>query len=316
MTATGEVPGSGQPFICRRLLVPLDGSMLAEAALPLAEGLARAFAAPLLLLHIVERDARPTVHGEPHLVDAAAAREYLGGIAMDLAARGVSVVHEAHERPEGDVARSIAAHAQEQGCDLIVLCGHGRGGLRDTLWGHIAEQVLAFGPVPVVVVRAGDRRTSVAPAGFAPGTILVPLDGTVEGEAALVPAAAIARRTEARLHLALVVPTVETMPRERRAAAMLLPGATRALLEIEGERAAAYLDGLAARWSGEGVAVETEVRRGDAVTELLEETGEHAIGLIALATHGTTGLPALWRGSTGARLLRRAGVPLLLVRIG
>src|SRR5262249_2083440 len=137
-----------------RILVPLDGSRLAEAALPAAERLGAAFGAELRLLHVVERAARPTVHGERHLTDRAGAEEYLGSVVAGLRAGGVDATRPVHDPPQADVAASIAEHGAEEQADLIVLCTHGHGGMRGFLWGSIAQQALRRGSTPVLLVRA------------------------------------------------------------------------------------------------------------------------------------------------------------------
>src|SRR5712692_1835127 len=87
-----------------RILVPLDGSHLAEAALPLAESLAAAFGGTILLLHVVEQGARRTIHGERHLTDRSQAEDYLQHLAEELRSLGVSTTTHVHGEPEGNVA--------------------------------------------------------------------------------------------------------------------------------------------------------------------------------------------------------------------
>lgn len=295
-----------------RLLVPLDGSRLAEAALPVAERLAAAFGAEVVLVHVIEREARPTVHGDRHLTDLATAEEYLAAVAADLRSRGVAVGSHVHEVPAGDVAVSIAEHGAEEHADLIVLCTHGRGGVRGFLWGSIAQQVLRRGSTPVLLVRAPTGGAPV-PA-FVPATILVALDATAAAEAALPVAAMLAGGLGARLHLTMVVATLATVRDDRRAASLLMPISTRAVLDIEQGQAETYLDNLAHNLRREGIAVETEVRRGDTADELAGDAAEHGAGLVVAATHGRAGLQAVWAGGTVARLLGRTAAPVLLLR--
>jgi nucleotide-binding universal stress UspA family protein len=295
----------------QRLLVPLDGSRLAESALPIAAAVAQAFEARIVLLHILERHAPRQVHGERHLTTLVEADEYLTQIGERLAAQGISVERHTHEVPEGDVARSIAEHAADQQIDLIVLCTHGEGGLGRALWGTIAQHVLQRGDVPVLLTRP----TTPLPAGFAPGSIMVPLDATAAAEAALGPASAFARRFGATLRLVVVVATPETVPTGQQPVATILPSATRALLDVETDQAARYLDGLARQIRQSGLAVVTEVRRGDAASQLATDADEHADGLAVVATHGRAGVQAIWSGSVAAKLLARTSAPVLLVRI-
>lgn len=293
-----------------RLLVPLDGSQLAEAALPIAEGIAQAEGARIALLHVLERGAPREVHGERHLRGLDEAEAYLAEIADRLQSTGIPVEYHAHEVPEGDVARSIVAHAVEEGADLIVLATHGRGGMRHLLSGSIAQQVLRRGATPVLLARPNGAS---APA-FAPRRLLVPLDATAAAEAALAPAAALARSLGASLHLVMVVPTPETIRGDRLAAATLLPAATRAALDLEHTEAESYLDDLAQGLKTAGVAVTTEVRRGDTAAALTDEAAEPDVGLVVVATHGRAGLQAVWAGSIMARVLARTRAPVLLLR--
>jgi nucleotide-binding universal stress UspA family protein len=293
-----------------RLLVPLDGSRLAEAVLPVVERLAAAGATPVLL-HVLERGAPATVHGERHLQAAAEATAYLQGVAGRLCAgRGAVQIH-TPEAPQGDVAGSIAAHAEEEHADLIVLCTHGGGGVRDLLVGSIAQQVLRRGTIPVLLVRPA-AEGSAPP--FAPRTVLVPLDGTAAAEAALAPAADLARALGAGLHLVMVVATLQTVRGDRNPAALLLPATARAMLDLQQDDAQGYLDTLAVQLRRAGLPVSTEVRRGDAATALSDEAAEPGVGLVVVATHGRAGVQAIWAGSVTARLLARTRAPVLLLR--
>lgn len=113
----------------KRLLVPLDGSKLAESILPAAEYLALEFHASLLLLHAIEKRAPQMIHGERHLSDATEANAYLEPIAAQRTRAGVPTEKHVHDKAEDDVARSIIHHAQELDAQLILLCSHGASGM-------------------------------------------------------------------------------------------------------------------------------------------------------------------------------------------
>jgi nucleotide-binding universal stress UspA family protein len=296
----------------RRLLVPLDGSCLAETSLVVVERLAAVYKATVVLLHVIERGAPASVHGERHLRTAVEAQTYLAGLAARLSAGGIAVEAHAHDVPEGDVARSIVAHAEEGGADLIALCTHGGGGLRDLLVGSIAQQVLRRGTAPVLLTRPNP---SGGAAPFAPRTVLVPLDGTAAAEVALATAQDVAGHVGAALHLVMVVATLGTVRGERQALAQALPMATRAELDLEGEEAQRYLEEVGDRLRAGGTAVTTEVRRGDTLSALADEAAEAGVGLVVMATHGRAGVQAIWAGSVATRLLVRTRVPLLLLRM-
>lgn len=291
----------------RRILVPLDGSGLAEAAVGLAAFLARCLGAELVLLHIVERRPPERVHGEPHLRGAVEAEAYLGRVAARLKDPGPPVKTHVHTEPEADVAAAIAAHLPEQAGDLVVMSTHGRGGVRGWVLGSIAQQVVRRG-CPVLLVKPetpGGPPDSV-------GRVVVALDGTSTGEAALTLAATVAAGCGLPLTLVTVVPSVGALGPEKRPVATFLPGATAAMLNLEAEAAAGYLRGLAGRLrTGFGLEAAYEVRRGDPVAELTKLTGRDV--LLAMATRGRYGLAGLWEGSISARVLAASRGPVLLV---
>ncbi|HLV81659.1 MAG TPA: universal stress protein, partial [Chthonomonadaceae bacterium] len=282
-----------------RLLVPLDGSRLAEAVLPAIEALATHFGSEVILIHVLEERAPATVHGDRHLMDAGEADQYLQAVAARLRAAGIPVETHVHEALEGDVARSVVEHTEEFIPDLIVLCAHGRGGLRDWLYGNIAQQVLQRGTRPVLMVQPG--RDGGAPP-FAPRSILVPLDGKHKYVPAVSVAAALAQAFSAALHLTLVVPTLGTLPKEQAGTGLLLPTTMRAILDLDEREAQAYLDRIAAESRSQGLTVATEVMRGETVQELLQYAERLQPDLMVMASHGKAGLNASLTGSVASRL--------------
>ena len=225
----------------RHVLVPLDGSALAEAALPAAAATAKAFDARVTLFHVLEEWAPDTVHGHPHLTGEAEARAYLDAVAQRPAFRDRATEIHVHGIRTENVADSIMAHADELGADLVVLSTHGQGGLKGFLFGSIALRALGRGRTPILLVNptpAGD-----APP-FACRKILVPLDGSETHEPALPVASRLARGWGAALHLVVVVPTAGTLSGHRAATGILMPLATRAMLEIAEQEAAAYVKRL------------------------------------------------------------------------
>jgi len=296
----------------RHLLVPLDGSRLAEAVLPAAAYLAENCQATLTLFHVIERSARATIHGERHLTDSTEAQTYLDEIAARLRVPGVPINRHVHTAAEGDVARSIAAHAEELGADLIVLCSHGRGGLRDMLFGSIAQQVLQHGTTPIFLVRPMETG---AAAPFTLRKILVPLDAAHTPDLALTLATEMARACGTLLHLLVVVPTLTTLAADRAATGLLLPTATMAVLDLAQRGAVDYVQGLAEQLKSAGLAATGEVCRGDPAPTVVEVAERVGADLIVMGTHGRAGLDAFWSGSVGPKVLRRFYRPFLLVRV-
>lgn len=293
------------------LLVPLDGSRLAEAVLPVATALARWLGAGITLLHVVERRAPARIHGERHLCEPAEARAYLGGVLERLRSAGLQGQCHVHEVPEGDVALSIVRHAEELDNDLIVLSSHGRGGMRGFLLGSIAQQVLGSGTRPVLVVHP-----DAAPDPFELRRLAVPLDGTARHEHSLPVAAGLARACGAAIELVTVVPTRTRLPMEHAAAGRLLPLTTAARLDMEEGEVHRYLQGVARRLeeAAPSVAVSVRVRRGEPGEELVRCFREVDTDLVVMATHALRGWQAFWAGSVTPRVLTQWRRPVLLVR--
>ena len=296
----------------KHILIPLDGSRLAESALGAGIYLARLLGATVTLLHVIERDAPQEIHGERHLRDTAEALAYLDEIASRAFPPDIHVERHVHETGVTDVARGIASHVGELGPDLIVMCTHGRGGLRGWMFGRIAHQVVNLGTKPVLLVQPAEGGTA---APFSCRRLLVTLDGNPAHEEGLPVAESLAQFCSADLCLLMVVPTTGTLSGERAAIARMLPGATAALLDLAEQEARQYLQRHVTRLQAAGFAVTTEVRRGDPATVIVNAAEELKIDLIVLATHGKTGLKAFWSGTPTPTVTSRSVTPLLLVPV-
>src|SRR6516165_6764267 len=156
-----------------RFLVPLDGSRLAESVLPVVEQLASRFHAHVTLLHIVEQHPPATIHGERHLTEVVQAQTYLEEIAVRLCSSDIPVEIHVHEEKEDNVAYSIVQHFQELHADLVIMCTHGHGGLREIIFGSKAQQALQQGTQSILLLFPKEDDT-VLP--FKLQRILVPLD--------------------------------------------------------------------------------------------------------------------------------------------
>ena len=152
-----------------RILVPLDGSGLSEAALPAAAALADRFKSQVTLLHVIEVDAPDEVHHDRHLTSALEAQAYMADLASRAFTSGTKVETHVHEPPVTDVARAIVEHAAEGRADLVVTCTHGQSGVRDLLFGTIAQRVVALGQFPLLLIKPDQPMSKVK-------TILIPLD--------------------------------------------------------------------------------------------------------------------------------------------
>ena len=296
----------------QHLIVPLDGSRLAESVLPTAAEMAQTLDAKVTLLHVIEHNAPEEVHGERHLTNEHEALVYLHGVAEHAFPENIQVEMHVHSNEQKDVARSIVEHATEFGTDLIAMCTHGRGGLRTWLFGSIAQQVVSLGKKPVLLVQPGK---TVRVTKFNCGRLLVPVDGDPDHEEALQVATGLAKVCQAQLHLLMVVHTYRTLPAEKAATATLLPGATSEMLDMTEEGAHMYLQRLHEEISETSIQVTSEVQRGDPAKLIATVAKKIGADLIVIGTHGKTGMDAFWSGSMAPKISKYSLAPLLLVPV-
>lgn len=293
------------------ILVPLDGSRLAEASLPAAVYLADNLGASITLIHVIERNAPEEVHSEPHLTQVSEARHYLRELVKRALPSQLQVHTHVHTAEVTDVARSIVEHSHELKPDLIVMCTHGRSGARDWLFGTIAQQVISMGEIPVLLVRPALEEPQPD---FVLRQILIPLDGNPVHSQCIPAAVELARACRASLRLLTVVPTLQTLAGTHAAASKFLPGATRALLDLDEAGATTYLDEVAGSLRPD-VPVSRVVRRGDPASEIVAEADRLGADLIVLGTHGTVGTEAFWARSVPPKVSGRTRIPVLFIPV-
>jgi nucleotide-binding universal stress UspA family protein len=296
----------------RHLLVPLDGSRLAEAALPVAAYLARKLGSTVTVLHVVERRSPQQVHGDHHLTSPEEAAAYLDETAARAILSGLVVQQHVHAAAVDDVARSIVEHKDELAPDLIVMCTHGSGGLRTWLYGTIAQQVIALGTIPTLVVRPTGSRDSQP---FVCRKLLVPIDGSTEHEQGLPIATGLARACAADLHLLMVIRTFGVLVGQQAASARLLPGTTSKLLDLTTDTVQEYLQQRVRQVQAQGLIVTAEIRRGDPAQQVVQAVEATQADAIVLSTHSRVGMDALWAGSVVPRISWHVDKPLLLVPV-
>jgi nucleotide-binding universal stress UspA family protein len=298
----------------RHVLVPLDGSPLAECALPWAVAVAQALAARVTLLRVLETPAVSIATSHHHdAVDwqmrRAEAQSQLARVDRDLKARELM---SAIELLEGRPAEQIINFARAQQVDLVVLSSHGEGGLTGWTLSSTALMVAARIHCSVLIVparaaegrRIGDVRVR---------RLLVPLDCSPRAECVLPLATALARAHEAEMILAHVVPEPE-MPRrlppsaEDRAVVSQLTERNR----LEAER---YLGELRARLVDQKVRVDTRIvvasRRAGAIRAIADEAD---VDLVVVSAHGQTGDPGERYGNVAGRLLEQGGRPIIVLQ--
>ena len=283
------------------ILVPLDGSALAERVVPYARALANAAGSRILLLRAVPAPAAPP--GVPTANETRARREaeeYLTEVAARIA--GPAIVETAVF--EADAADSIVEETRLRKVDLVVMSTHGSSGMRRVVYGSVADRVMRRVDVPVLLIPPGcqvARTLSKTP------RIVVPLDGSDLSKEALGPAFDLASALGGEVILAhVIVPPTYTYAD--------VPSYV--LYDPSEDRKAArrYLEGVAEGVQAIGVAVSLHDAIGIPASTITAIALETEADLIVMATHGRGGISRLLMGSVATEVIRCASVPVMIVR--
>jgi nucleotide-binding universal stress UspA family protein len=292
----------------QRILFPTDFSEHAAAAWPYAAGLAREGGAELHVVHVVAPPAigaspDGTMFVPPALVDDVLAEAQAVVDELAGSARALGVETRTHTSI-GNAAAEIVAYAAAQQIDLIVMATTGRTGLAHVVMGSVAERVVRHAACPVLTIR---HDASAAPSSLTTGAlprlrgILVPLDGSRLAAAVLPHIVRLAKRHGAAL----------TLLRVAHAHALREADLAEAQVRVVQE-AETYLAGVARRLAAEGVSASPVVRYGSAPEEILDDIRVRRPDLVAMSTHGRTGLTHLVLGSVAEQVLRASPAPVLL----
>jgi nucleotide-binding universal stress UspA family protein len=286
-----------------RILIPLDGSALAERALPYAVGLASTLSAKLILMHGM---VPPTIPRAPSFDVGLFARQLRAGkTAMPAAAvAGLDIDAVTQDIFAEKVAEGIREAIVDQRADLVVMSTHGYGGLGRMLFGSVADQVLCESPVPVVLIPTASEHTWPDSGSL---RILVSLDGSRFAEEVLEPVTQLATALQAELVLIAATGPLEHSFAESAAATHA--GFDSALRETR-----EYLDGVAAQLRTSGLSVTVDAETGRAGVVIDGVTRRRHIDMVAMATHGRSGLARMALGSVATEVLQHSTVPVLLWR--
>jgi nucleotide-binding universal stress UspA family protein len=283
----------------KEILVPLDGSVEAEGVLPYLRDLAPRFGSHVHILGVgIGRKTRRI----NRLLE-----NYINRIANSL--------HTDNIKAEPVICYGVAADkildfTIEKDIDLTIMTTHGRSGITRWWMGSVAEKVISEATAPVLLVRSKrPSKTGAAEKLHFLHKILAPLDGSDIGETALPYAETLAISSGASVSLLQVVSPPGTVE------ASLLGGPDwRKFVKAMHNAGENYLKGLAEKLNGNGIKSTYEVSTGDPADKIVEYAGAKKITLIAMSTHGRTGLARWVLGSVADKVLHDARVPILLVR--
>jgi nucleotide-binding universal stress UspA family protein len=277
-----------------RILVPLDGSPLAESILSQVRRILLHHDSEVVLLRSAALP--PLDEGDVSALLIALERDadgYLRGQQLKLAEKGARVRTLVRTGPPAD---AILDAAGREKATLIAMTTHGRTGFSRWTFGSVAEKVVRASPIPVLLIRSftPDASGIVKPAG--PGelrvrTILVPID-----------------LSDLSMN---VVPFVAEWAKLFQAKVLLLNVCGK---EVACDVPVVPMTRAFERLRKDGIAAEPLMRQGDPADQILEACLEHSVDLVAMTTHGRSGMSRWALGSVAEKVLRHATVPMLIIR--
>ena len=295
------------------ILVPLDGSALAEQVLPYAQALL-APGAELILLEVA--GAPEPVHSMRGqlLVPIEDVQRMIERQAQDDLERAEATLY--GERPRvrleivgGDPSLVIPRVAAERGVELIAMSTHGRGALGRWVFGSVADRVARSSPVPVLLVRPSESQ----PQPVAIRRLVVPLDGSALAEEALPMAEVLARRLGVPIHLITVIDVMRLIPVEVAPVAAFDAAVYEETLAQLDSGATALLARVSEQLDREGLPTSSEVVHGSPFSGIADAVQD--TDLLVMTSHGRGGVRRWLLGSVAEKLVWEAPVPVILVPV-
>lgn len=287
-----------------KILVPLDGSELSQIVIPYVEEISSGTKSEIILLRVEEAD-------EANATEVR--RSYLERMAKSITTQTGFKGDAIHcEIMRGHPAEEILNYAEKKNVDLIAMSTHGRSGVRRWLLGSVASKVIGAASAPVLAVRARAQK-NVAPKGWLKSKIVAPLDGSKLAELVLrhVSYLGAEKGSEVVLIRAYQEPEV---PSDRSAA--IKPSweeYRKQVIAISHDEAANYLNAQKKTLDQKKLKVSTELVMGDPANEIIKFAEGKDIDLVALTTHGRSGIGKFLYGSVAAKLIHTLPVPILLI---
>lgn len=283
-----------------KILVPLDGSNTAELVLPYAEEIAAKFDAEITLFSVYEAGAAYTENLFHSYLKA-----ILSKVQYDLKDWGAKESRVRIEVTSGKPATGILRYSDENNISLIILASRGSSGESPWLLGNIAVKVLRIASKPVMIIRAPAGDNALKQKRLLK-KILVPLDGSLVGETAIPHAEALAQKLGAELVLFHVVEPAPSLPTDNVSSAYRVR-------DKKVEKAAfAYIDRVDKSLRKKGLITSGVVLAGYPADEIINYAEANAIDLIAMSTHGRSGVGRWAIGSVTDKILYSGDIPVLV----
>ena len=295
-----------------KIMVPLDGSELAEVALPYAAELAIQLGSEITLIYVSELGKDPQEEIDQSYLQKIVesikerAASYSGQPATTQAIKVKSVLLSGHP------AEKIVEYADNENISFIIMSTHGRSGIQRWALGSVADKVMRASTKPVVLIRSKDSRSDIRAEGLL-RKVVVPLDGSKEAEAVIPYIEELASK------LKLGVILVQVLDRGYNTLEGYFPLSDQQM-ESDKTIATTYLNNMGARLKEKGITVSTEEKLnidiiyGNPAEEIIKLANEKQVDFIAMTTHGRSGVGRQVFGSVAERILREGNTPLMLVK--
>lgn len=296
-----------------RILVPLDGSRLAEQVLPYVRLLGMAEGVRVVLQRVIE-PAPPDLIGFTQRISpaeitaniAGKAQEYLGEVAESLKGKGLNV---SCLVSEGAPATCIADEANREANTLIAMCTHGYSGVTRWVMGSVSDKVLHATSNPLLIICVKEPEEFRQDAGLQ--SIIVPLDQSSMAEQVLPHVTSLAKALELKVTVVSVTPPADAYYRYAEYATANWDDLA---MEVDNQ-ATDYLHQVAQKLRLLGVtSVEERLLHGSAAGAIVDLARETPDNLVMMTTHGRSGLGRWVLGSVADRIIRNSGDPVLVVR--
>jgi len=302
----------------KRMLVPLDGSELAEVVFTYAKELAGRLDLDLTLFHVCTPEEQELASMHRAYVERAVEtiRQQSEAVQQMTQSRG-KAIKTVGELAVGHPADEILRYADENDIDIILMATHGRSGVGRWAMGSVADKVLRVSKVPVWLARAAIPE-EVLYDKWPSRTLLVPLDGSESAESVLPHAEALAKQRGAELVEVVLIRVCEppfiTVDYPEATMRLTWEEHVKHIKSAFNAGCERYLQGVAKRFSDAGLKVRSEVLLGEPADEIISYATKSPFNLIAMSTHGRSG-PKRWAyGSVTDKVLHGVTSPIFLVR--
>jgi len=288
----------------KRILVPLDGSNLSELALPYAEKLAGTFNSEVDLVEVCEPGERQHRHMLQLYVEKTAEmmRNHIKEAGLTVKVEPVVL--------DGKPAKKIIDYAKKSDASLIIMATHGRSGILFWTMGSVANKISHEISMPVLLIRA-KAPVLKEDESVIFSKILVPLDGSTTGEVALPHVIELTKKLASDVILFQVITSGQHV---HTVGGLDYVRFTEQQVESMKVNAKKYLEGVGKGFAGTRATVRSEVKFGNSAAEIIKFADETAVPLVAMATHGHSGIERWTFGSVTHKILHGGNTHVLLVR--